>query len=148
MGALVDDIPRIQRSGGLEQQEPAFFLGDWLVLDAARDHHELTFLDPFVAVAIFHAETALNDEEQLVFVIVVVEDELSLDFVEFHALTVEFGSDVGLPVFGDLGELFGKVDLGHVSGIIFGKESRKEVSISTKRVAPDASSGVARGGAQ
>ena len=63
MGALIDDIPRIQRSGGLEQQEPTLFLGDWLVLHTARDHHKLTLLDPFMMVAILHAEAALDDEE-------------------------------------------------------------------------------------
>jgi hypothetical protein len=51
-----------------------------------------------------------------------VEDELSLDFVEFHVLAVEFGGDVGLPVLGDLGKLFGEVDLRHGSGIISGKK--------------------------
>jgi hypothetical protein len=122
MGALVDNIPRIQRSGRLKQQEPALFLSDWLVLDAARDHHELALLDPLVAVAIFHAEAALNDEEQLVFVVVVVEDKLSLDFVEFHVLAVKFGGDLGLPVLGDLRELFDKVDLGHGFRIISGGE--------------------------
>ena len=63
MGAFIDDVPSIQRCSRLEQQEPAFFVGDWLVLDAARDNHELAFFDPFMAVAIFHAEAAFDDEE-------------------------------------------------------------------------------------
>jgi hypothetical protein len=51
-------------------------------------------------------------------VIVVVKDELTFDFVEFHTLAVELGRDVGLPVFGDLRKLLGKVDLGHGFRII------------------------------
>jgi hypothetical protein len=42
-------------------------------------------------------------------------------------LAIEFGGDVGLPVLGDLGELFGEVDFGHRApgrnesrGVLFG----------------------------
>jgi hypothetical protein len=51
-------------------------------------------------------------------VLVVVEDEFALDLVELDVLAVEFGGDVGLPVFGDFGEFFGDVDLEH--GIVLG----------------------------
>src|SRR5580692_11834675 len=43
--------------------------------------------------------------------VVMMEDEFSLNFVELHQLTVEFGGDGRLQVFGDLGKLLGDVDL-------------------------------------
>ena len=46
-----------------------------------------------------HAKAALNHEKQFVFVFVVMEDKLALDFVELDVLTVQFSGDVGLPVF-------------------------------------------------
>jgi hypothetical protein len=118
VGALVDDVAGVERGGGLEEQEPAFFIGCGLVLHAARDDYELSFLDPFVVfakifVAVMHAEAAFNDEKQFVFIFGMVEDELAFDLVELDGLSVKFGGDVGLPVFGNLGEFFGEVDFGH-----------------------------------
>jgi hypothetical protein len=118
VGALVDDVARVQRGGGLEEQEPAFFIGYGFVFDAAGYDHELSFFNPFVMfakvfIAVMHAEAAFDDEKQFIFMLVVVEDKLAFDFVELDALAVEFGGDVGLPEFRDLGELFGNVDFGH-----------------------------------
>ena len=78
-----------------------------------RDDDELTFFDPFVVVEELHAKAPFYNQEHLVFVLVMVEDELAFDLVELDVLTVEFGGDVGLPVFRDLGEFFGDVDFGH-----------------------------------
>ena len=125
--ALVDHIARVQRAGGLKQEDPTFFVGYGSVLDAARDHDEFTFFDPFVVVAEFHAEAALHDEKQFVFVLVMVEDELAFKLVELDLLSVEFGGDVGLPVLGDLGEFLGNVDFGHGRGIRAGKEKSQEM---------------------
>jgi hypothetical protein len=40
-----------------------------------------------------------------------MKDKLALQLVKLHGLAVQFGSDVGLPVFRDLGEFFGDIDL-------------------------------------
>src|SRR5690348_17119510 len=112
MRALIDNIPGVQGAGRLEEKEPAFLLGNRLVLDAARYNDELPFLDPFVrTIAKLHAEAAFHDKKHLVFVIVMMEDEFSFDFVELHHLAVEFGGDIGLPEFSDFRELLGDVDL-------------------------------------
>jgi hypothetical protein len=47
-----------------------------------------------------------------------VEYELTFELVKLHILAIEFGGDVGLPVFGDLGKFLGDVDFGH--GILDG----------------------------
>ena len=42
-----------------------------------------------------------------------VKYEFAFELVELQVLAIELGGDVGLPVFGDLGELLGDVDFGH-----------------------------------
>jgi hypothetical protein len=44
-----------------------------------------------------------------------MKDESALQLVEFHHLSVQLGSDIGLPEFGDLGKFFGDVDFVHDS---------------------------------
>ena len=112
-GAFVHDVAGVERGGGFEEEEPAFLIGYGFVFDAARNDDEFAFFDPFVVVAVFHTKAAFDDEEQFVFMFVMMEDEFALDLVEFDVLAVEFGRDVGLPVFRDLGEFFGDIDLGH-----------------------------------
>jgi hypothetical protein len=112
-GTLVDDVAGVQGRGGFEEQEPAFFVGDGLVFHSAWDNDELAFANPFMVVAKFHPEAAFDYEEHFVFVFVMVEDELALEFVELDGLAVELGSDVGFPVFVDFGKFFGDVDFVH-----------------------------------
>ena len=70
-------------------------------------------IDPLVAVEEFHAEAAFHHQEHLVFVLVVMEDELALRLYKFHHLAVELAGDVGLVVFRNFGELIGNVDFIH-----------------------------------
>jgi hypothetical protein len=66
-----------------------------------------------VTVAEFHAEAAFDYEEQFVLVLVVVEDKFSFKLIELDVLSIEFGGNVGFPVFRDFGEFFGDVDFVH-----------------------------------
>src|SRR5271166_2956823 len=88
------------------------------MLDTTRDYDKLSLLDPFVMVAKLHAEAAVDDEEHLVLVIVMVEYELAVELDELDVLSVEFGSDAGFVVVGDLRKFIGDVDFGH--GILAG----------------------------
>ena len=83
------------------------------MLDPTRHHDEFTFLDPLVTIAKFHAKAAFDHQEQLVFVFMVMEDELAFQFVELDLLAVELGRDVGFSVFVNLSELLPDVDLVH-----------------------------------
>src|SRR5215469_18268514 len=112
MRALVHHISRVQGAGRLEEKEPALLLGNGFMLDATRHDDELSFFDPFVRpIAKLHAKAALHDQKHFVLVMVMVEDEFSLNFVELHHLAVELGDDIRLPQFSDLRELLGDVDL-------------------------------------
>ena len=63
------------------------------------------------------SQDPLQYEKKLVFVLVVVPDELSLHLGQLHMLAVELPDDVRVPVFLDLIQGFGEVDwvLGHRS---------------------------------
>jgi len=110
---LVDDVAGVERGRRLEQKQPALLVGNGAVLGSARHDDEFPFFDPFVAIAEFHAESAFDHQEHFVLVLMMMEDELALQLVELDVLTVEFGRDVRLPVFGNLGELIGDVNLLH-----------------------------------
>jgi hypothetical protein len=113
---LVDYIAGVQSGGRFEQEKPTFLVSDRTVLGPSGHDDEFAFLDPLMAVAKFHPEAALDHKKHLVFVLVVVEDEFTLQFVELKVLTIEFSGDVRLPVLGDLGEFLGDVDLVHGDG--------------------------------
>jgi antitoxin VapB len=83
------------------------------MLHSARNDDKFAFFNPFVALAELHAEAAFHDQEHFVFVLVMMKHELALQFVELHVLAIQFGGDVGLPVFGNLGEFIGDIDFVH-----------------------------------
>lgn len=113
---LVLHVAGIERGGGLEEQNPALFFGHGFVFDSARHDDELAWFEFDVFASEFDAEASLHNQEQLVFVLVMMPDEFAFQFVELHQLSIEFTSDVGLPVFVDLGEFVGEVDFVHNVG--------------------------------
>jgi hypothetical protein len=110
---FVLDVARVQRGGGLEEQNPAFLLCHGTVLDPARHYDKLARLDPFLAIAEFHAKAAFNYQEHFILMVVMVKYEWAVELDELHILSVEFGGDAGIVVVVNLGELFGDVDFGH-----------------------------------
>jgi hypothetical protein len=112
---FVLDVSRIERGSWFEEDDPTFLLSYGTMLDHARDHDELAFFDPLVAVAKFHAEAAFDDQEHFVFVLVVVKHEGAVELDELNLLSVKFGGDAGFVEVRDLGEFFGDVDFGHRS---------------------------------
>jgi hypothetical protein len=66
-----------------------------------------------MAVAEIHTEAAFDYEEHLVFVVMMMKDELAVQLDELDLLSVELGGDAGLVVFSDFRELLGDVDFGH-----------------------------------
>jgi hypothetical protein len=87
-------------------------------------------------VAELHPEPALHDQKQFVFMIVMVEDEFSFDLVQLYMLSVELGGNVGLPVFGDLGELLSDIDFVHASPIVGMERKSQRISCSPGRIRP------------
>ena len=112
-GAFVYDVAGVQRGRWFEENDPAFLVGYGTVLDSAGDHQKLAFFNPHVTVTQLHTEAAFDHQKHFVFIFVVMEDELTFQLVEFYELAVEFGGDVGLLVFRNVGKLLGDVYFFH-----------------------------------
>ena len=54
-----------------------------------------------------------NNKKELVLLLVVVPDELPLELGELHVAVVDLADDLGTPLFIELSQLFGYVDLVH-----------------------------------
>jgi len=64
-------------------------------------HHAVAKIDP---------QLALNDEERLVGFLVVVPDEVALQFDDFELVIVHLGNDFRLPLLIEQGEFLAHVD--------------------------------------
>jgi hypothetical protein len=73
------------------------------VLDAVRNDQELARAEEFfsylIAIAIFHRDFAFDNQKEFVFGIVVMPNELTIDFYDFHVKVVELADDLRLPRF-------------------------------------------------
>jgi hypothetical protein len=72
-----------------------FLLGDWAMLDAPD------------------GEPALQHEEEVVGLVVLVPDELTFDLHDHEVVAVESPDGARLPMPGEAGELLGEVDRLH-----------------------------------
>jgi hypothetical protein len=70
----------IQRSCRLKQQDRYLFGRHRPMLDSAWHDEELARFEPLLVIAEVHSETALDDEEHLVFVVMVVPDKFAVKF--------------------------------------------------------------------
>jgi len=68
------------------------------VLDAPGNDDKLARLQPDLPVAQADREIPFHDEEELILGLVVVPDELSLEFHELHERIVDLAHDLGAPV--------------------------------------------------
>src|SRR3954471_20987148 len=73
--SLVAHVARVEDSLGLEEDDVRLLVRDGHVLDAARNNDELALFQTHVAVAQAYRYPALDDEEHLVLLVVLVPDE-------------------------------------------------------------------------
>lgn len=106
-------IPGIQYAGGLEQQDAHLFLRHRAVLHAARDDQEFVFGQFYLAVPELHCETAFDDQEHFILVVVLVPHEFALELDQLDFLAVQFAYDPGIPVVVEKAEFLREVDFFH-----------------------------------
>jgi len=82
-GPFVSDITCIQGGFGFDQDDVDFLVCYRTVLRAFGHDDKFTGVDDSFAIAKFHAERPFYDQEQFIFVIVMVPDELALEFHGF-----------------------------------------------------------------
>lgn len=83
------------------------------MLDIPWDDDEFAFFDPDMSVPELHAKTAFDNEEQLVFVLMMVPHEFALKLHQLDELTVELANDSGAPMLFQQSELCAEIDLLH-----------------------------------
>src|SRR5258705_9541299 len=109
-GTFIADVSSVQGRIGLEQQDMRFFVGNRQMLDSVRDDDELARLDYEVAVPQLHPQPALHDQKQLVLALVMVPDELALEFRELHETVVYLADGFGSPLILKAAEHLGEID--------------------------------------
>ena len=87
-GQLVAHVAGVQGGCRLEKEDVGFFLGHGTMLDAARHDQELAFLQPNVAIPKLHPKTALQHQEKLILLAVVMPRERPLKLDQFDLLPV------------------------------------------------------------
>jgi hypothetical protein len=84
------------------------------VLDSAGNNEEFALFEPDPAVTELHVEPALDNQEELVFLLMVVPLEGTAELDQLDVLAIEYAYDLGLPMIAEKGELLFQVDLFHM----------------------------------
>src|SRR5437899_11831469 len=85
-------VAGIQCGRWLKQHDPGFFVGYRTVLESPRHYDELSFFQPDMPVAKLHSEAALDYQEHLLFVLVMMPDEFTLQLVQLPQMAIELAT--------------------------------------------------------
>lgn len=107
--AFITYVAGVEGARGFEEEDVHFVVGNGAVLKAARDDEHVAGFQINISIAKFHAEATLDDEEELVFVLVMVPYEWPRKLGEFDVLAVQFADDARGPMVAEQRELFGEV---------------------------------------
>ena len=80
-----------------------------LVLDTPRDNEELTFSEFDHTFPQVNRELALEDQEKLVLMFVLMPHEFAFELRKLHVLAIELGDDTRALGLVELTELFGEI---------------------------------------
>jgi hypothetical protein len=98
--AFVLHIAGVEGGSGLEQQYMYFFFAYGPVLYHPGHNYKLSFVYFHGPVAEFHFQPAFYHHEHLVFMLVVVPNELAFELYGLYVLAVEFAYDTRVPIIG------------------------------------------------
>jgi|GEM_PF-380718 len=103
-------IAGVWRAGRLDQQHVHLLPRDGAMLDALRNDEQFTGPERDGTVAHLDIERALEDQEKVVGLVVLVPDERALHLHDHHVGIVELRDRSRRPVIREACELFGKID--------------------------------------
>ena len=75
---FVSDVAGIQRRLWFDQDDVDFLVSGGAVLDAARNDDKFAFVDDGFVAAELHPQSTFHDQKQLVFVVMMMPDEIVL----------------------------------------------------------------------
>jgi hypothetical protein len=83
---------------------------DGKMLDHARDDDKFAGANDGLMVAKLHAQDAFDDQEELIFVLMMMPEELALEFDDLNIAIVDPANDVRFVMFGEERELLLQID--------------------------------------
>ena len=125
--ALATRAAGVGRAGALEEQHVRLPRHVGAVLDAVRDDDHLALPDRLVAVAEVHHQPALDDQEELVLLVVVMPHELALDLHDLDLEVVDLAGDARAAVVVETTEGLGDVDFLRHAGTVARRGARQRV---------------------
>ncbi len=112
---IVDDVSGIARCSRFKNQYFRFLPGTCSVFGAPWDEAEFSGPQLYPSVTKFDAYFPPPDQEQLVFVFVMMPGKYATEFYEFQFLSVQLSDDLGPPMIINLGELVSERCFVHVN---------------------------------
>src|SRR5262249_34570832 len=111
----------------LDQQQLDLVFGVRLVLYTFRDDEHLARRQLDRPIAKIDPQSALQDDERLIRMLVIMPNEVALQPHELELVVVHFGYDLRLPLLVEYPELLAKIDrlVGHVASLSIETESSR-----------------------
>jgi hypothetical protein len=109
-GTLAVRIAGVAHAARLDQQQPDFAFGIRLVLDALRDDVHFARRDVHSAVTKIDAQDAVDHDESLIGIFVLVSNEIASQFDDLELVVIHFGDDFWLPLLIEQPEFLTEVD--------------------------------------
>ena len=81
-----------------EKQHVDLFISDMAMFHTSGHDEELALHQPDVAVPALHSVSPVDHQKQPVLVVLLMPDELALEFYHFNVLPVQLAHDLGIPL--------------------------------------------------
>src|SRR5205085_6804354 len=109
-GAVIPHVTRVQRGFWLEQQDVYFFGSHGQMLHSLRNDDEFAGIQFDRSVAQVDGQSALDDKEELIFVLMLVPDELALKLHQLNLRVVYLAGDFRAPMVVEEPEFLAEID--------------------------------------
>ena len=112
-GTFVLDLSGIDGARWFNEHNRDFIVRHRPVLHTTRYNEKFIFLQYNCSVAKFEGQFSIQDQEHLVFFLMAVPDEFTLQLGQLHLLSIEFTGDPRMPMVREQSEFFFQIDLIH-----------------------------------
>src|SRR6266436_5030278 len=103
---FVGDVAGVQSRFWLQQQYLRLLIGNRQMLCSMRHDNEFSLTNNLFVIAEFHSQGALDDQEHLIFLLMMMPNELALQLDCFHVRVIDLADDLRTPLIGKAPEFF------------------------------------------
>ena len=123
LGEFRVHLARVFGARGFDIKDVGFFLRYRAVLLTARDDKQLAGVKHYIPVAELDHQPALQHDEQLVLVFMIVPDKFTFYFGDLDVVAVVLGDDLGRELLGDQRKFLIQIDGLHWWSLCHGSSS-------------------------